>query len=73
MRDFEFNKVNKIHLYTNLWVEVGDDCGELRSMRHPTCEVLEDFWISCIFPTQGGVGTVCLVFNPINDEKPAFP
>lgn len=44
-------------------------------MRQPTWEVLEDLWISFVFPTQESVGIVllCLVLNPIKDDKPAFP
>lgn len=54
-------------------MDVGDVWGELRSIRHPTCEVFEDLWMPLVFPTQEGVGTVCLVLNPIKDDKPAFP
>lgn len=54
-------------------MDVGDVWGELKSMRQPTWEVLADLWISFVLPTQGGVGTVCFVLNPIKDDKPAFP
>lgn len=54
-------------------MDVGDVWGELRSMRQPTWEVLEDLWISFVFPTQEGVGIVCLALNPIKDDKPALP
>lgn len=56
-----------------MWVDVGDVWGEPKSIRQPTIwEVLEDLGISLGFATQEGVGTVCLVLNPIKDDKPAF-
>lgn len=54
-------------------MEVGDVGGELRSIRQPIWEVLEDLCNSFVFPTQEGVGIVCLVLNPIKDDNPALP